>query len=89
MNWKYVRSGPVSVYSPSTVGIEVGKVWAMIARIFLGLLGFIVALLMMRLFVDETRRARVAVRNDRSQRSMKEIGRLEQDPATGVYYPAD
>jgi hypothetical protein len=61
----------------------------MIARIFLGLLGFIVALLMMRLFVDETRRARVAVRNDRSQRSMKEIGRLEQDPATGVYYPAD
>jgi hypothetical protein len=62
---------------------------AMIARIFLGLLGFIVALLMMRLMVDEAHRARVAVRNDRKPRSVKDIGRLEQDPATGVYYPAD
>ena len=61
----------------------------MIARIFLGLLGFIAALLMMRLMLDEAHRARVAVRNDRKPRSVKDICRLEQDPATGVYYPAD
>jgi hypothetical protein len=61
----------------------------MIARFFLGLLGFILALLMMRLIADGTRRSRVSIRNDRPSRNSKNVSRLEQDPATGVYYPAD
>jgi hypothetical protein len=61
----------------------------MLARIFLGLVSLIVAILFMRLLVDETRRARVAVRNNDGARPPKDAGRLKQDPATGIYYPAD
>ena len=61
----------------------------MVARFFLGLMGLIVAMLFMRLLVDEARRTRVAVRKDGGSRPLKDIGRLKQDPETGIYFPAD
>jgi hypothetical protein len=61
----------------------------MLARIFFGLVSLIVAMLFVRLLVDETRRARVAVRSNDRARPPKDAGRLKQDPATGVYYPVD
>jgi hypothetical protein len=91
MSWKYVRCGRVSVYSPLTVFCRAvfGKVMTMVARFFVGLIGLIVAVLFMRLLADEARRARVPLRNNGQSRPPKDVGRLKQDPATGVYYPAD
>ncbi|HEY7750552.1 MAG TPA: hypothetical protein VH933_17970 [Aestuariivirgaceae bacterium] len=60
----------------------------MVARMIAGLLGFIIAMLFMRLLVGEARRARVSVKNN-SPRPPKDAGRLTQDPATGIYYPVD
>jgi len=61
----------------------------MIARFFATVLSVVLAILMMRLVLGETRRARVAARNDAANRSRRHVARLKQDPSTGVYYPAD
>jgi hypothetical protein len=86
-----VRCGRVLVYSPLTVfcRADFGKVMTMVARFFLGLIGLIVAMLVMRLLADESRRARVPLRKNEGSRPLKDVRRLKQDPATGVYYPAD
>jgi hypothetical protein len=62
---------------------------AMITRIFVSLIGLIIAMLFMRLLADGARRARVPHRKPEGSRPLKDIGRLKQDPETGVYYPAD
>jgi hypothetical protein len=61
----------------------------MVARFFATVLSVVLAILMMRLVLGETRRARVPARNDGASRSRRHIARLKQDPSTGVYYPAD
>ena len=60
-----------------------------VTRVFFTVLSVVLAVFMMRFVLAGTRRARVPVRNDRSDRSSRQISRLKQDPATGVYYPAD
>jgi membrane protein implicated in regulation of membrane protease activity len=61
----------------------------MVTRVFFTVLSVVLAVFMMRFVLTQTRRARVSVRNDGSDRSSRRIARLQQDPATGVYYPAD
>ena len=61
----------------------------LVTKVFYTVLSVVLAVFMMRFVLAETRRARVAVRNDGSDRSPRHISRLKQDPATGVYYPAD
>jgi hypothetical protein len=91
MSWKYVRFGGVLVYSPLTVFCRAafGKVITMVARFFVGLIGLVIAMLFMRLLADEARRARVPLRKNEGSRPLKDVRPLRQDPATGVYYPAD
>ena len=59
----------------------------MIVRLFATVLSVVLAILMMRLVWGEARRARVPQRDD--AKSSRHVARLKQDPATGVYYPAD
>ena len=59
----------------------------MIARLFATVLSVVLAILMMRLVWGEARRAPVPARDD--AKGPRHVARLKQDPATGVYYPAD
>jgi hypothetical protein len=60
-----------------------------VARFFFTLVSVVLAIFMMRLVIGEARRTRVPVRNDGQNRPSRHVHRLEQDPSTGVYYPAD
>ena len=60
----------------------------MVARFFFTLLSVVLAIFTMRLVLGEARRARVPLRND-APKGERDVARLKQDPATGVYYPAD
>ena len=86
-----MRYGRVSVYSALALGSRntSGKGVGMIARYLAGLMGILIAMFLMRLLIGEARRARVPVRRDNNLRPPRDAGRLKQDPATGVYYPAD
>lgn len=61
----------------------------MVARVFAGLMGLLIAMLVMRILAGQARRARVPLSHDEGSRPPRKVGRLKQDPATGVYYPAD
>lgn len=62
----------------------------MIGRFFMGLLGLVLTLLVVRRIADEARRARARVRSDdRGDRRVPAPVSLKEDPQTGIYYPAD
>ena len=60
----------------------------MIARFFLGLLGLIMASIVVRSITEEVRRSRMQVRKEPSAAVPRAVA-LKQDPKTGLYYPSD
>jgi hypothetical protein len=60
----------------------------MVVRFVLTVLSVVVAFFMMRLMLADARRLRVPVK-ERDRQRPRRIARLEQDPDTGIYYPAD
>ena len=66
-----------------------GKVVGMMGRFIVGFVGMILAMLLVRRIANEARRARMQAEPGGDPVERLRPVALKQDPATGVYYPAD
>ncbi len=64
------------------------EVSAMIARIVLGAIGLVLAVISVKRMFDDLQRSPVRVANEDGT-AARAGTQLKQDPRTGVYYPAD